>query len=39
MDAAEIERLLDAPARRGVPATGLTGPVTVLASESEADGG
>ena len=38
MDAAEIERLIDAPARRGVPGTGLTGPVTVLASESVAEG-
>ena len=38
MDAAEIERLIDAPAKRGGPATDLTGPVTVLASESGSDG-
>jgi hypothetical protein len=38
MDASEIERLLDAPARRGAPRAELTGPVTVLASEPAPDG-
>jgi hypothetical protein len=38
MDAAEIERLLDAPATRAAPSADLTGPVTVLASESRPDG-
>src|SRR6187397_330939 len=38
MDAAEIERLLDAPVRRGAPRADLTGPVTVLASEPGPDG-
>ena len=33
MDAAEIERLLDAPAKRGASTADLTGPVTVLGSE------
>ena len=38
MDAAEIERLLDAPARRGASTTDLTGPVTVLGSDAGPDG-
>ena len=38
MDAAEIERLLDAPATRAAPTADMTGPVTVLASESGPDG-
>ena len=38
MDAAEIERLLDAPAKRGASTTDLTGPVTVLGSDAAPDG-
>jgi hypothetical protein len=38
MDAADIERLLDAPAKRGVSTEGLTGPVTVLDSHAGDDG-
>jgi len=38
MDAAEIERLLDAPRKRVASAPDLTGPVTVLASDPGPDG-
>ena len=38
MDAAEIERLLDAPAKRGASTADLTGPVTVLGSAGGPDG-
>lgn len=39
VDGAEIARLLDAPAKRGASTGDLTGPVTVLASETQKDGG
>ena len=35
---AEIERLLDAPVKRGAPMAQLAGPVTVLSSETAPDG-
>jgi hypothetical protein len=38
MDAAEIERLLDAPKKRVASTADLTGPVTVLASDKGPDG-
>jgi hypothetical protein len=38
MDAAEIERLLDAPAKRGASTADLTGPVTVVGSAAGPNG-